>query len=218
MLQFCSVSNSLSHTTLSIKWEVYKELCRSSSLLCRCYDSACVCVWVYYMIRSLYRIEIFNLVSAFKKRYELTCRKANEWTTTHTHIHIFTHTDTHAQAYAHTDKRIGTLRHVCWKIFFCLVRFYGISTIVGYSMPNPAYAYIMDVYDLLWFVFWVFLFFFWLINHCRLFNAKSFLYIYNKYIGFGLVWFGLVWFYGISYLPTPPLGQDMTQGQFLSGV
>ena len=34
----------------------------------------------------------------------------------------------------------------------------------------------------------------------------------------------LVWFYGIStivaysYLPTPPLGQDMTQDQFLSGV
>ena len=23
---------------------------------------------------------------------------------------------------------------------------------------------------------------------------------------------------GLSYLPTPPLGQDMTQGQFLSGV
>ena len=22
----------------------------------------------------------------------------------------------------------------------------------------------------------------------------------------------------LSYLPTPPLGQDMTQGQFLSGV
>ena len=36
MLQFCSVSNSLSHITLSIKREVYysKELCRSS-LLCR---------------------------------------------------------------------------------------------------------------------------------------------------------------------------------------
>ena len=35
MLQFCSVSNSLSHTTISIKWEVYfsKILCRSS-LLC----------------------------------------------------------------------------------------------------------------------------------------------------------------------------------------
>ena len=50
MLQFCSVSNSLSHTTLSIKWEGYfsKELCRSS-LWCRCYDSAyrcaCVCIW-----------------------------------------------------------------------------------------------------------------------------------------------------------------------------
>ena len=25
-------------------------------------------------------------------------------------------------------------------------------------------------------------------------------------------------FYIISYLPNPPLGQDMTQGQFLSGV
>ena len=24
--------------------------------------------------------------------------------------------------------------------------------------------------------------------------------------------------YYLSYLPTPPLGQDMTQGQFLSGV
>ena len=31
------------------------------------------------------------------------------------------------------------------------------------------------------------------INHCRLFNAKSSLYIYIKYIGFGLVGF-----YGIS--------------------
>ena len=47
MLQFCSVPNSLSHTTLSIKWEVYfsKELCRSS-LLCRCNDYACICIWV----------------------------------------------------------------------------------------------------------------------------------------------------------------------------
>ena len=49
MLQFCSVSNSFSHKTLSIKWEVYfsKELCRSS-LLCRYYDSACICImWRY---------------------------------------------------------------------------------------------------------------------------------------------------------------------------
>ena len=33
----------------------------------------------------------------------------------------------------------------------------------------------------------------WHINHCRLFNAKFSLYIYIKYIGFGLVGF-----YGIS--------------------
>ena len=44
----------------------------------------------------------------------------------------------------------------------------------------------------------------WHINHCRLFNAKSSLYIYVKYI-----WFGLVWFDGIStivdYLMPNPL-------------
>ena len=27
-----------------------------------------------------------------------------------------------------------------------------------------------------------------------------------------------IWNLLLSYLPTPPLGQDMTQGQFLSGV
>ena len=44
----------------------------------------------------------------------------------------------------------------------------------------------------------------WHINHCRLFNAKSSLYIYNKYIRFGFVGF-----YGIStivgYLMLNPL-------------
>ena len=33
----------------------------------------------------------------------------------------------------------------------------------------------------------------WHINHCKFFNAKSSLYIYIKYI-----WFGLIGFYGIS--------------------
>ena len=44
----------------------------------------------------------------------------------------------------------------------------------------------------------------WHINHSRLFNAKSSLYIYIKYIGFGLVGF-----YGIStivgYLMSNPV-------------
>ena len=33
---------------------------------------------------------------------------------------------------------------------FCsdLVWFYGISTTVGYSMPNQLYTYILDIYDL----------------------------------------------------------------------
>ena len=29
-----------------------------------------------------------------------------------------------------------------------LVGFNGISTIVGYLMPNPLYTYILDIYDL----------------------------------------------------------------------
>ena len=33
------------------------------------------------------------------------------------------------------------------------VGFYGISTIVGYLMPNPLYKYILNIYDLVWFGF-----------------------------------------------------------------
>ena len=32
-------------------------------------------------------------------------------------------------------------------ILFGLVRFYGMSSIVGYLMPNPVYLYILDIYD-----------------------------------------------------------------------
>ena len=31
-----------------------------------------------------------------------------------------------------------------------LVGFHGISTIVGYLMPNPLYTYILNIYDLVW--------------------------------------------------------------------
>ena len=55
-------------------------------------------------------------------------------------------------------------------------------------MPNPLYANILNIYDLVWLGLRH-------INECRLFNAKSSLYIYTKYI-----WFGLVGFYGISIL------------------
>ena len=65
-----------------------------------------------------------------------------------------------------------------------MVGLYGISTIVGYLMPNPLYTYKLNIYDLVWLVF---------MAYCRLFNAKSSLYIYIKYVGFGLVGF-----YGIS--------------------
>ena len=57
-------------------------------------------------------------------------------------------------------------------VWFGLVGFYGISTFVGYLMPNP-----LNIYDLVW-SGWVL----WYKNPCRLFNAKSSLYIYIKYI------------------------------------
>ena len=46
----------------------------------------------------------------------------------------------------------------------------------------------------------------WHINHCRLFNAKSSLFMYIKYVGFGLVGF-----HGIStivgyLIPNPKVG------------
>ena len=84
-------------------------------------------------------------------------------------------------------------------IWFGWVGFYDISTIVGYSMPNPLYTYILNIYVLVG-LGWVL----WHINHCKLFYVKSSLYIYIKHIGFG--WVG---FYGIStivgYLMPNPL-------------
>ena len=35
-----------------------------------------------------------------------------------------------------------------FSFFFFLVWFYGISTIVGYLMPNPVYSNILDIYGL----------------------------------------------------------------------
>ena len=80
------------------------------------------------------------------------------------------------------------------------VGFYGISTILGYLMPNPIYIYIkyglvelgfmayqpfnaksclyIYIKYMIWFGWVGFL---WHINHFRLFNAKSSLYIYVKY-------------------------------------
>ena len=48
----------------------------------------------------------------------------------------------------------GIKRFIIIIIIFCsviigwLVDFYGISTLVGYLMPNPVYTYILNLYDL----------------------------------------------------------------------
>ena len=38
-------------------------------------------------------------------------------------------------------------------IRFVFVGIYGISTIVGYLMPNLLYTYILNIYDLVWLEF-----------------------------------------------------------------
>ena len=38
-------------------------------------------------------------------------------------------------------------------IGFCFIGFYGISTIVGYLMPDPLNTHILDIYDLVWLTF-----------------------------------------------------------------
>ena len=94
----------------------------------------------------------------------------------------------------------------------------GIICLPFEIIPFTINARWYNQFDLVWFG-WVL----WHINHCRSFNAKSSLYIYIKYIWFGLVgflwhinhcrsfnaksslyiyikyiWFGLVGFYAIS--------------------
>ena len=57
------------------------------------------------------------------------------------------------------------------RTWFGLVGFYGMSTIVGYLMSNSLYTYKIDIYDSVWLGLWH-------VNHCRLSNAKSSLYVY----------------------------------------
>ena len=72
--------------------------------------------------------------------------------------------------------------------WFSLVGFYGISTLVGSSLIGcPFHMALCHI--------WAKSLVNFHINPCRSFNAKSFLYIYIKYM-----WFGLVGFYGISTL------------------
>ena len=78
----------------------------------------------------------------------------------------------------------STLLHLIYQKFICKSNeYYGLKVIFLYNLVG-----------------WIL----WHINHCRLFNAKSSLYIYIKYIRFS--WVG---FYGIStivgYLMLNPL-------------
>ena len=62
--------------------------------------------------------------------------------------------------------------------------FHSMSTIIGYSMPNPLHTFILNIYDLVWF--------YGIPN--LVFNAKSSLFINIKDID-------LVWLCFIAYQP-----------------
>ena len=68
MLQFCSVSNSLSHTTLSIKWEVYFSKNRVARLYCVVimiqHACRCICIMCLYRWSLLYNTGI--IIPAFE--------------------------------------------------------------------------------------------------------------------------------------------------------
>ena len=77
--------------------------------------------------------------------------------------------------------------HICeiYRIWFSLVLWH-ISHCRLFN-TNFFFIHICEIYEI-WFGLVL-----WHISHSKLFKAKFFLYIYVKYIGFGLVWF-----YGIS--------------------
>ena len=81
-----------------------------------------------------------------------------------------------------------------WWLWFDLVWFYGISTIVGYLIQNPLYTYVLNIYDLVWF---------YSISTIVGYLIQNPLYTYVLNI------YDLVWFYSIStivgYLIQNPL-------------
>ena len=70
-------------------------------------------------------------------------------------------------------------------IWLSLVRFYGISTIVGYLMPNSLYTYILNIW-------------FGLVGFYGISNIAGYLMPNSLYTYILNIWFGLVGFYGIS--------------------
>ena len=47
---------------------------------------------------------------------------------------------------------LNFMKYKCVYVCVCalLVWVYGISTIVGYLMPNPLYTCLLNIYDLVW--------------------------------------------------------------------
>ena len=52
-----------------------------------------------------------------------------------------------------TNVRLICLSYIAQLEVLSLAWFYGISTFVGYLMPNPLYTYTLNIYDLVWLSF-----------------------------------------------------------------
>ena len=75
MLQFCLVSNSLSHATFQIKWEVY-FLKKSSLVFIHCVNmySACICVYMH-----IYYVAIQQSFNKRKIYFKFKTLKYRQW-------------------------------------------------------------------------------------------------------------------------------------------
>ena len=104
-------------------------------------------------------------------------------------------------------------------IWFGLVWFDGISTLVDYLMPNPLNTYILNIYDLVWLGFMV---------HCRLFNdlseniftihyfSRAFVMVHRAGFGLSLLYerWLLKWTLPFELLSGVPTGYDTADVQF----
>ena len=132
ILQFCSVSNSLSHANLTIKWEVYffKEVFARLYYCVNMY-SACICVYMncYYMsIQHIYIIAPRYVLSGAEELIvsQLNCKSTSITCSKQT-------------SFVYEVWRNG--KEVCYG---WLVGFYDISTFVGYLTPNPIFMQIVQ--------------------------------------------------------------------------
>ena len=86
---------------------------------------------------------LLDMILQGKKRGDLVYLISTGYNTNiHTHTHIHTHIHTYPQTKNKTRLNIPRDLREFVRLNWCLFGFYGISTLVGYLMPNHVYVYI----------------------------------------------------------------------------